>query len=101
MRILLAFLIMSLALWLALSILLSEPDNTETVHNETIWLGHPVVVPEEDCDHEATECVPGIYDKVEIGLMDNGAVVWRPHGDKSKSHDALEPASYPGLHAGR
>ena len=42
------------------------------------WLGHPVAVPIADCAEDATECVPGIYSTVEIGLLDDGTVVWRP-----------------------
>ena len=44
---------------------------------EVRWLGHPVAVPVEDCAADATECVPGIYSTVEIGLLDDGTVVWR------------------------
>ena len=44
---------------------------------EVKWLGHPVAVPVEDCAKDATECVPGIYSTVEIGLLDDGTVVWR------------------------
>lgn len=42
------------------------------------WLGHPVAVPLADCDEDADECVPGIYSTIEIGLLDDGTVVWRP-----------------------
>ena len=51
--------------------------NGSVFESEVRWLGYPIAATLESCPEIDEFCSPSIYSDVEIGLREDGVVVWR------------------------